>query len=161
MRTFKNAVDQNKEKQVKKLMLILLMMAGLMAGCGSEPATPKEISKAYIEACLKGNLDEANSYFSKRASAFVKESLYDKINGYVKHIDDIDKFEYKFVKKYEEKNSKRIYIYMINSTAKDNLFKDYKKEWDYIKGKTSKKLSPNLVFYFIFENEKWKIKTGY
>ncbi len=47
---------------MKKLLIILSIVAGLLSGCGASSAeTPEEIVKAYFKAALNGNLDEADS----------------------------------------------------------------------------------------------------
>lgn len=150
---------------MKRLLVILSLVAGLLSGCGANAETPEDIVKAYYKAALNGNLDEANSYFSSRAKDNYKDSLYRKINGYHKFVNDTSKFDYEL--KTTKKSSQMIIVevYLKNETAKSDYLKDYKKYKDMQVGKDGKivyeyKKSPNNRFQFIYENGNWKIQVA-
>ncbi len=148
---------------MKKLMLILIVMAGLITGCngGGTPETPEEIAKAYIEAVLKGNLDEANSYFSKQTKNYTKEHLYRRVGEFNHLVKDNTKFKYmiKVRESTKKKNFQQIEVYMLNETAKGKEFREYLKEYDGFTGKYTDKITSNIDFDFVFENGKWKLRA--
>lgn len=142
---------------MKRLFIIVGLIVSLFSGCGASSNTPQEIIKSYFEAALNGELDKANSYFSKNASDYSKKSLYNKINGYVKFVENVDKFDFEFETAIEEKNFKQIAVYLKNDTATTDYLKEHKITTRFNK---IKRLSNNR-FEFIIENGSWKIKTAY
>ncbi|XOB60794.1 hypothetical protein ACMC56_09260 [Campylobacterota bacterium DY0563] len=151
---------------MKKLLVVLTIVVGLLSGCGSSSAeTPEEIVKAYFNAALNGNVDEADSYFSSRAREYSKTTLYSKVNGYHKFVNDISKFDYEFKTRELSSQSVQIEVYLKNETAKTKYLKYYKKYKDMQVGEDGKiiysyKNAPNIIFQFIIENGKWKIQVA-
>lgn len=148
---------------MKKLFIIVGLIVSLFSGCGASSDTPQEIIKSYFEAALNGELDKANSYFSKNASDYSKKSLYRKINGYVKFVENIDKFEFEFETAIEEKNFKQIAVYLKNDTATTDFLKEHNQVREFTDNKFEKYVmvkAPRLRFHFILENGSWKIKTA-
>lgn len=142
---------------MKKIVLIVSLIVSLFSGCGANSDTPQEIIEEYFKAALTGELDKANSYFSKNASDYTKKGLYRKVNGYVKFVENIDKFDFEFETTIEEKNFKQIAVYLKNDTATSEYLKEHKITTRFNK---RKRLSNNR-FEFIIENGSWKIKTAY
>lgn len=141
---------------MRRLFIIIGLIVSLFSGCGASSDTPEELIKSYFKAALNGELDEANSYFSKNASDFAKKSIYKKINGFNSFVEDNSKFEIEFETTIDKKDTKQILVYLKNDTATS----DYLKEHNITTRFNKIQKTSNLRFQFVYENNSWKISTA-
>jgi hypothetical protein len=141
---------------MKRILLIVSLVVSLFSGCGASSDTPQEIIKSYFKAALDGELNKANSYFSKNASDFAKKSIYKKINGFNNFVEDNSKFEIEFETTIDNKNNKQILVFLKNDTATSS----YLKEHNFTTRFNKVQKTSNLRFQFVYENNSWKISTA-
>ena len=148
---------------MKRIVLIVSLIVSLFSGCGANSDTPQEIIEEYFKAALNGELDKANSYFSKNASDYTKKGLYRKVNGYVKFVENIDKFDFEFETTIDEKQKKQIAVYLKNDTATTDFLKEHNKVRKFTDNNFEKYVmvkAPRIRFQFVYENNSWKISTA-
>ncbi|MFY9088702.1 hypothetical protein [Arcobacter aquimarinus] len=148
---------------MKRLFIIVGLIVSLFSGCGASSDTPQEIIKFYFEAALNGELDKANSYFSKNASDYSKKSLYKKINNYNNFVKDNEEFEFEFETTIDKEQMKQIAVFLKNDTATTDFLKEHNQVRKFTDNKFEKYVmvkAPRLRFDFVLENGSWKIKTA-